>query len=174
MAPLAVPHHFLRVSPLCNNLFLHDFMGIEGEKKRCVSYVKQVALVETWGGLCASPLPRPPTLPLPHPHSPPSRFLTLWSGLPWVRRPGWALITGRRSLWFDFCRRCSAERFALQLHKKKNPVWWKGGGYVNSAAATVAPVSRRQMASALHLQRGEPPENKAFVATASGAWCVIH
>lgn len=119
MAPLAVPHHFLRVSPLCNNLFLHDFMGIEGEKKRCVSYVKQVALAETWGGLCASPLPRPPTLPLPHPHSPPSRFLTLWSGLPWVRRPGWALITGRRSLWFDFCRRCSAERFALQLQKKK-------------------------------------------------------
>lgn len=73
MAPLAVAHHFLHVSPLCNNLFLHDFMGIEGEEKG-VSYVKQVALAETCAGLCSPhSLPQPPpttlTAPLPLPHS---------------------------------------------------------------------------------------------------------
>lgn len=171
MAPLAVPHHFLRVSPLCNNLFLHDFVGIEGEKKKKVCFICKAGSSRrdvSWFVCKLHPLP------LPLPLSPPSRFLTLWSGLPWVRRPGWALITGRRSLWFDSCRRCSVERFTLQLQKKKkNPMWWEGREYVNSSAANVAPVSRQQMASALHLQP-TPPENTTFVATASGAWCVIH
>lgn len=147
MAPLAVAHHFLHVSPLCNNLFLHDFMGIEGEKKVCfICKAGSSRWDVSW--FVHTPIPSHPSHPLPH-SLPPSRFLTLWSGLPWVRQPGWALITGRRSLWFDFCRRCSTERFALQLHKK--PYMVEGRGYVNSAAATVAPVSRRQMASALHL-----------------------
>lgn len=148
MAPLAVPHRFLHVSHLCNNIFLHDFMGIEGEKVRCVSYVKQGALAETWAGVCASPFPHSP-LPTSTTLTAPSRFLTLWSGLPWVCQPGWALITGRRLLWFDFCCRCSVERFALQLHKKK-PYMVEGSGNVNSEAATVAPVSRRQMARAIY------------------------
>lgn len=100
MAPLAVPHHFLRVSPLCNNLFLHDFMGIEGEKKRCVSYVKQVALAETWGGLCAPrSLARPPT----HSLSPTLTPLPPASSLFGLVSPGsagrgglWSLAEGRR------------------------------------------------------------------------------
>lgn len=91
MAPLAVPHHFLRVSPFAITSSRTISWELKGE--RCVSYVKQVALAQTRDGLCAFP------------HSLrlcASRFLTLSFRLlgPGL---GWALITGRRSLWFDFC-----------------------------------------------------------------------
>lgn len=168
MAPLAVPHHFLRVSPLCNNLFLHDFMGIEGEKKKvCFICKTGSSRRDVRWFVCTLP-PYTPSSPILTPLTPVSSLFGLVSPGSAGRGGLWSLAEGR-------CGSISAAAASLRgllcnyTKKKKKPIWWKGRGYVNSAAATVAPVSRRQMASALRLQS---PKIRRLTPRRHDAWFI--
>ena len=91
MAPLAVPHHFLLVPPFAITASCAISWELKGE--RCVSYVKQVALAETWDGLCAFP-PAPRLFPLSLARSPVS---VSWVG---VGVGGWGVgVAGWGRLW---------------------------------------------------------------------------
>lgn len=102
MAPLAVPHHFLRVSPFAITSSCAISWELKGE--RCVSYVKQVALAQDAGWfVCISPLP--PSLCLSLPYS----FVSSLGSRLGVGFDHWQKVAMVRFLWR------STERFALQL-----------------------------------------------------------